>query len=98
VLKLKLAIGLFLSFLSGAAVTKSPLSFHSKSQLQPYDEKVAVAHEGFTVAFAHNNTAFDGTASFTSEAMARDALTEHLVADPSLAGTLHVLPAFEVHA
>lgn len=98
VLKLKLAIGLFLSFLSGAAVTKSPLSFHAKSQLEPYDEKVAVAHEGFTIAFAHNNKAFNSTATFTSEAMARDALNEQLVADPSLAGALHVLPAFEVHA
>ncbi len=98
VLKIKAAIGLFLPFLSGAAVAKSPLSHHVKTQLEPYDEKVAVAHEGFTIASTHDNTPFAGATSFSSKAMARDALQQHLANDPSLAGTLHVLPAFEVNA
>jgi hypothetical protein len=98
VLKVKAAAGLFTAFLSGAAVAKSTLSHHAKTQLDPYDEKVAVAHDGFAIASTMDNTPLAGVTSFSSEAMARDALTQQLADDPSLAGTLHVLPAFEVNA
>jgi hypothetical protein len=37
-------------------------------------------------------------ASFPSEAMARDHLERRLADDPTVAGTLHVIPTFEAAA
>ena len=94
-----LAIGaLFHPFLAGAAVARSPLSFQAKSQLAPYADKVAVGPEGFTIASTHDNTAVAGQATFSSEAMASEYMQRRLDDDPSLAGTMHVLPNHEVQA
>ena len=94
-----LAIGaLFHPFLAGAAVARSPLSFQAKSQLAPYGDKVAVGPEGFTIASTHDNTAVAGQATFSSEAMASEYMQRRLDDDPSLAGTMHVLPNHEVQA
>jgi len=96
-LRFKAIAGLFHAFLGGASVSRSSLSFHTKSQVTPYPDKIAVASEGFTVAHTHDNTAFGTAAKFTSEAMAVDYLRQTVAADPSLAGTLHVLPNHEVN-
>jgi hypothetical protein len=93
------AAGLFFSFVRGAAVAQSKLSHNYKVQAQPFGaDKVAVESEGYTVAFAHDNTAFGGSASFASEALAHDYMKQHLAANPSLKGTLHVVPNFEVNS
>jgi Family of unknown function (DUF6603) len=89
--------GLFHNFLAGAAVARSPLSFHSRTQLSPYPDKVLVGPEGFTVASTLDNKALDAGASFASEAMATEYLRRRTAADPSLAGSIHVLPDHEVN-
>jgi hypothetical protein len=88
--------GLFEPFLAGAAVTRSPLSFHAKSQLAPYADKVRVGVEGYTIASTRDNTASDGDSTFSSEAVASDVMRRRLEEDPSLEGTIHVLPNHEV--
>jgi hypothetical protein len=89
--------GLFHNFLAGSAVTRSELSFHAKSQLAPYPDKVAVAAEGYTVASTQDNRATGANATFSSEAMAVDFMRTQVLANPSLAGSMHVLPSYEVN-
>ena len=50
-------------------------------------------------ALRSNNTVFHAdAAAFTSQAAAGDYLARTVAEDPTLAGTLHVLPQFEVAA
>ena len=92
-------MGIFQTFLKGASVTRSPVSFARKSQLQPYADKIVVAAgDGYTVAHTETNAPLDGGASFASEAMARDYLRAKVDANPALDGALHVLPNHEVNA
>jgi hypothetical protein len=95
--RIKAFPGLFDSFLAGAAVARSSLSAHAKSQLVPYGDKIAVGPEGFTVATTRDNKPFDTESTFASEAMAADYLQRQLATDESLAGSLHVLPSYEVN-
>jgi hypothetical protein len=88
---------LFEFFLDGSAVTKCELSQAKKAKLQPFAEKIDVHGETYTVAHQANNTAFSAeSAVFHSEASAREYMSEHVAADPSLASTLHVIPTFEM--
>jgi hypothetical protein len=88
---------LFAHFLGGASVTRSSLSAYRAAQVQPFAEKVMVGPETFAVALQSNNTVYRAeAASFTSQEAARDYLNRAVANDPSLAGTLHVLPQFEV--
>lgn len=89
--------GLFHGFLAGNAVARSPVSFQVRSQLQPFSDKIAVGAEGYTVATTLDNKPFDAKSRFTSEAMARQYMTELHAADASRIGTLHVLPNHEVN-
>ncbi len=51
------------------------------------------------MALQANNTVFRSDAtSFTSQVAAQEYLAKAVAQDPSLAGTLHVLPHFEVAA
>jgi hypothetical protein len=88
--------GLFDTFLAGAAVARSTLSFQVKSQLAPYPDRIEVGPEGYTVASTADNTVFGTDATFSSEAMARDELNRRLQENPALAGSMHVLPTYEV--
>lgn len=91
--------GLFAHFLLGASVARSVFSAYRKGQIQPFDAKVTVAPESFAVALQANNTVYKPeAAAFTSQAAANDYLARTVAADPSLSGTLHVLPHFEVAA
>jgi hypothetical protein len=94
----KAIAGLFNPFLSGAAVARSPLSNRTKTQLQPFSDKIAVVAEGFTVASSNDNKPVGANAVFTSEAKAHDYLRNQLAANPSLTGSMHVLPNYEVNA
>jgi hypothetical protein len=90
--------GLFHPFLTGSAAAKSPLSYQRKTQLQPFSDKIAVSQEGYAVSNTSDNKAVNASSTFTSEAMARDALNTQVAANPSLAGAVHVLPNSEVNA
>jgi len=87
---------LFNHFLAGSAVSKSTLSTHYNSQLQPFEEKVKVGNEAYTVAFQSNNQAFAQEATFSSQAAAYDYMQQVVAENPNRAEELHVVPQFEV--
>lgn len=95
-LKLNAIAGLFHNFLAGSSVALSSVSFQTKSQLQPHNDKVSAGPEGFTVASTRDNQAFDAQSTFSSEAMAVDYMNDRMAADPTLASSIHVLPNHEV--
>jgi Family of unknown function (DUF6603) len=83
--------------LRGNAAARSTLSGAREQQTHPFDGSVQVSPETFAVARQADNTAYrPEAAAFTSQASARDYLNRAVAADPTLAGTLHVLPQFEV--
>ena len=87
---------LFSHFLAGNAVSRSALSQSTKSQFQPFAEKIDVATETYTVAFQSNNKAFaTDSVSFHSEASARDYMNRKVAGNASLAEEIHVIPSFE---
>jgi hypothetical protein len=87
---------LFNFFLARASVAKSDLSTAKQKQFQPFEEKVDVTPETFSVAHQASNKAYAADAvSFLSEASARDYMEREIAKDPGLAETLHVIPDFE---
>ncbi|MGA7050794.1 MAG: DUF6603 domain-containing protein [Mycobacterium sp.] len=89
---------LFGHLLAGASVAHSPLSGYVHAQTHPFDGAVDLSAEQYVVAQIATNAALSADASFTSAAAAADHLARAITADPSLSGTLHVLPASEVAA
>ncbi|MCZ0984908.1 kelch repeat-containing protein [Streptomyces diastatochromogenes] len=83
----------------GSSTSRSPLSRTEAGRRQPFaaEDTVRVAAQRFVIAYVRNNVqAFPpsaglGAATFRSQATAEDALSDWLVADPGLAGTLHVI-------
>jgi hypothetical protein len=88
---------LFSHFLGGNSVTQSKLSKHYKQKLVPFDDKITVNPEAYTVAFSSNNKEFSPAAVFTSEAMARDFMQQQIALDPNQADSLHVIPQYEIN-
>jgi hypothetical protein len=90
---------LFVHFLRGASVARCELSAFRKAQTNPFADPIKVAPESFAVALKANNTLFrSDAAAFTSQAAATDYVARTVARDPSLSGTLHVLPQFEMAA
>jgi hypothetical protein len=88
---------LFQHGMRGNAAAKSTLSSVREQQTHPFDGSVQVSAETFAVARQSDNTVYQsGAGAFTSQASARDYIARAVAADPTLAGTLHVLPHFEV--
>jgi hypothetical protein len=85
---------MFGHFLKGSSVARSERSKAARDELRPLGNAVAVADEGYAVAFQADNTAYG--ASFASEAAAREHLRDAIAADPGLAEQLHVVPEFEL--
>ena len=94
----KLGSTLFSHLLRGGAVARNPLSAFTAAQTHPFDGAVAVSPESFSVALKTNNTLFKAGAVFTSQAAAHDFAARAVADDPGLAGTLHVVPQFEMAA
>jgi hypothetical protein len=87
---------LFELFLAGNTVSRSDISKASKRRLQPFDEKIAVFNETYTVAFQSTNQTYAAeAASFHSEASAREYLSRKVAEDASLGDALHVIPSYE---
>jgi len=87
---------LFQHFLGGAAVTKCSLSQAVSTNLKPFTQTIAVQDESYVVAFQDTNQTFTGaSATFQSEASAREFMNQKITEDPTLADTLHVIPEFE---
>jgi hypothetical protein len=88
---------LFVHFLGGSSMARSPLSANKQQLTHPYPDAVVVSPESFVVALQANNQAYSAApTSFTSQAAANDYLARTVASDPTLTDTLHVLPAFEV--
>jgi hypothetical protein len=88
---------LFRHGLLGNAAARSPLSGVREQQTHPFDGAVGVGAEKFAVARQSDNTVYHAeAAAFTSQTSARDYIDRVVAADPTMAGTLHVLPHFEV--
>jgi hypothetical protein len=62
--------------------------------MKPFDDKVAVNAETFTVAFQSNNKAYH-EATFSSEAGAHDFMSGEVAKDGNLAESLHVIATYE---
>lgn len=92
--------------LAGSSTSRSPLSQVEARRRQPFaaDETVQVTAGRFAIAQQRNNRqaypprGANTAVSFRSQAAADDALAAWIAADPSLAGTLHVLPEAEASA
>jgi hypothetical protein len=89
---------LFTHFLAGNAASRSAPSQQRRRQLAPFGDTIAVAADGYIVASSTDNTAYPGGAMFSSQVQADSFLAGELARDPSLAGSLHVIPAFEMAA
>ena len=91
--RFQLAIhGLFNFFTHGGALAHHSLSAQQRGLVEPWAEKVHTAPEGFALASTVDNTV---VATFLNANQAADHLAAQVAADASLAGTLHVVPAFE---
>jgi hypothetical protein len=90
--------GLFHPFLSGSAAARSAVSYQNKSQLTPFTDKISVGQEKYAVSNTSDNIAINASASFSSEAMARDYMNSQAAKNPSAAAGMHVLPKSEVNA
>lgn len=86
---------LFSFFLNGAAVSRCELSKAVKTKLQPFEDRIDVRPETFTVAMQATNRAYS-TTSFHSEASAREFMASQVAVDPNLADAVHVIPSYEV--
>jgi hypothetical protein len=90
---------MFGNFLAGNAAGQSKLSANFRGLTRPYTGSVAVANESFAVALQASNQVFHPeAAAFLSQARAQDYIANAVAANPSLEGTLHVIPQFEVAA
>jgi len=90
---------MFTSFLAGNSAGQSKLSANFRGLTRPQSGSVSVSNETFAVALQSNNQAFHPEASaFLSQAQAQDYISNAVAANPSLEGTLHVIPQFEVAA
>ncbi len=87
---------LFTHFLKGSSTYQSVLSKTYKEKLQPFDEKVKVAQEGYSVAFQDTNKPFNATASFDSEIEAREFFNSQVQANGNLAKDIHIIPNYEL--
>ena len=83
----------------GTARHGRQLSATYRAQTHPYAGSVAVPNETFAVALQSTNQVFHpDAAAFSSQASAQNYIANTVAANPSLAGTLHVIPGFEVAA
>jgi hypothetical protein len=87
---------LFDFFLRGNAAAKCELSRANKKKLDPFEEKILVSSETFTVALQSTNKAFaEDSIAFHSEASAREYMRVKTAANSALADELHVIPSYE---
>src|SRR5207248_5048527 len=89
--------GLFTHFRAGAAVSRSSISQAAQKRMQPFDSKVAVMDEQYTVAYQADNRAYTGATTFSSYAEAQAHMNGVLQQDRSLADEIHVIPFAEVN-
>lgn len=89
--------GLFKFFLDGNAVTRSKISNKYMKQKMPFEEKITLMPETYTVAFNTDNTPFNNESQvFTSYTEAEEYLDRQVKTNPNLRDGLHVIPQVEM--
>ncbi|WP_280252752.1 DUF6603 domain-containing protein [Nocardia abscessus] len=87
---------LFAFFLGGAAAALCELSKSTKQKLQPFDDRIEIRPDRFSVVLQTNNKAFTTeSVGFPSAAQARDYMNRQIAVDASLIEGLHVIPDVE---
>ncbi len=87
---------LFTHFQGGAAVARASVSLANQKRVQPFDAKIALTGQTYTVAKQMDNSAWSAAATFGSYAEAQAHLAEQTRRDPNLTETIHVIPSSEV--
>jgi hypothetical protein len=83
-------------FLRANSVSKSTLSKSYKKKLEPFDEKLNMTQEGYSVVSAFNNKPFNKNSKFSSQSAAEDYMKQLLTNEPNLHKELQVVSDFEV--
>jgi len=86
---------LFTHFRGGAAVARSEISLAAEKRARPFEEKVAVVEDRFSVAFQADNSRY-AAATFGSYAEAEAHLADVVRFDPALSDAIHVIPNAEL--
>ena len=89
---------MFNHFIKGNSVSKSKLSKSTFEKLQPFEQKLDVNQELFTVAFQNNNKAFNISATFGSEMEAQSYMQEQINSNQNLKKQIHIVQQFELQA
>ncbi|WP_405057099.1 hypothetical protein OG474_30730 [Kribbella sp. NBC_01505] len=97
---------LFNQFLAGSSTSRSAMSQRQAEQKQPYGgaDTVQVSDKKFVVAYVRNNlqafppSSQESAGTFRSQSAAAEALARWVADEPSLDGTLHVVPEDEAGA
>ncbi len=87
---------MFHHFIKGGSVYKSKLSKSTLEKLQPFEQKLNVQEELYTVAFQNNNKAFNAGSTFSSEMEAQSFMQDKISSNPSLKKQIHIVPQFEL--
>jgi hypothetical protein len=88
---------LFSLFLNGNAVSQSAISYKQQKTLKPFADRVEIGKPLYTVAFDHDNTAFnDDAMAFSSQVQAQEFMNQQIAGDANLAQQLHVIPQVEM--
>lgn len=87
---------LFTHFAGGAAVARAEVSLSSEKRKYPFDAKIALTEQQYTVANQMDNSAFSSGATFGSYAEAQAHLVAQTRRDPNLAEVIHVISSSEV--
>lgn len=88
--------GLFTHFRGGASVSRSSVSLAAAKRAQPFDARIAVTDEQFSIAYQSDNRNYAVNASFGSFAEAEAHLAEVVRLDPGLSDNIHVIPNAEL--
>jgi hypothetical protein len=90
-------VALFEHEFAGASVARSLLSTHREELTHPNSGSVTVKPESYAVAHQADNTpVHPAGVTFTSRVAAIQHLNGVVASEPALAGTLHVLPEYEL--
>lgn len=87
---------LFTHFTNGAAVARAGVSLATEKRKQPFDTKIVLSEQTYTVASQVDNREFSAGATFGSYTEAQAHLLEQTRRDPNLAEAIHVIPSSEV--
>jgi hypothetical protein len=87
---------LFTHFRAGAAVSRASVSLANEKRLRPFDSRIALVEETYTVANQMDNSAWSAGSTFGSYAEAQAHLSEAMRLDPNLSDTIHVIPSSEL--